>query len=69
MVTLSHHQLRREMKGKHTHTQRNCVKLVMVSCLVFKLDCDECDECYIRQTSRRLNKHIHERKSKEFSSF
>ena len=44
------------------------ISLLNKSNVVYKLDCEECEEFYIGQTTRRLKKRIQEHKTKEFSS-
>ena len=44
------------------------IPLLNKSNVVYKLDCEHCEEFYIRQTTRRLNERFQEHKTKEFSS-
>ena len=44
------------------------ISLLNKSNVVYKLDCEDCEEFYIGQTTRRLKKPIQEHKTKEFSS-
>ena len=44
------------------------ISLLNKTNVVYKLDCEDCQEFYIGQTTRRLKKRIQEHKTKEFSS-
>ena len=44
------------------------IPLLNKSNVVYKLDCEDCEEFYIRQTTRRLKERFQEHKTKEFSS-
>ena len=43
------------------------ISLLNKSNVVYKLDCEDCEEFYIGQTTRRLKKRIQEHKTKEFN--
>ena len=43
------------------------ISLLNKSNVVYKLDCKDCEEFHIGQTTRKLKKCIHEHKTKEFS--
>ena len=43
------------------------ISLLNKSNVDYKLDCEDCEEFYIRQTTRRLKKRIQAHKTKEFS--
>ena len=43
------------------------ISLLNKSNVVYKLDCEDCEEFYIGQTNRRLKKRIQEHKTKEFN--